>query len=133
MSAATSIQKLRLMAREAAFDYRKQDLLNAANDMEEMSLRLDEWRNVFPGKTPAEAAEIVKEVIIRLENYQAQRPLTTEEKAWAEKAWQEYKVSPPKDKITCINCGFMVSRAVEGRAASTCQTCGASYGREAFL
>jgi hypothetical protein len=56
---------------------------------------LDEWRKVFPGKTPAEAAEIVKEVIIRLENYQAQRPLTEEEKAWAEKAWQEYRASQP--------------------------------------
>ena len=72
-------------------------------------------------------------MIIRLENYQAQRPLTADEKAWAEKAWQEYKASPPKDEITCIKCGFTVSRPVEGRVRSNCQTCGASYEREAFL
>jgi hypothetical protein len=51
--------------------------------------------------------------------------------------WETIKPCPYppkwKDEIACIKCGFMVTRPVEGRASSACQTCGASYEREAFL
>ena len=104
---------------------------------------LDEWKAAFPGKTVAEITLLLAtfkwaikangRLLAENERLRSQRPLTAEEKAWAEKAWQEYKASPPKDEITCIQCGFKVSRPVEGRAASNCQTCGTAYGREAFL
>ena len=84
---------------------------------------LAQWRATFPGKSAADVARLLRE----------QRPLTAEEKAWVEKAWQEYKAIPPKDTIACMKCGFTVSRPVEGRAASNCQNCGAAHGREAFL
>lgn len=104
---------------------------------------LESWERAFPGKTAAAVALLLAianwaiqangKLMIENQRLRDQRPLTAEEKAWAEKAWQEYKGSPPKDEITCMKCGFKVSRPVEGRTASNCQTCGASYEREAFL
>ena len=134
------IQELRQMADGRYFATRRSSLQAAAETLEQTSERLQEWRNMFPGKTPHEVSLLLAaanwaikangKLMKENERVREQRPLTAEEHKLIYKMWIEYKM---KDEITCIKCGFMVSRPVEGRAASNCQTCGASYGREAFL
>ena len=75
----------------------------------ELALR----RNVYPkwvasGRMHAEQCEheiaCMEAIVVELENYQAQRPLTAEEKAWVEKAWQEYRKSEAaKDAVVFEN------------------------------
>jgi len=51
-------------------------------------------------------------------------------------SWETVKPCPYppkwKDEITCMKCGFMVSRPVEGKELSNCQHCGMRHGLEAF-
>lgn len=94
------------MAERSIYAVRRTDLLQAASEIEDLLFRLEEWRNTFPGKTPQEislllaAADfLVKangKLLAENERLREQRPLTDEEKAWVENAWQEYKASHPK-------------------------------------
>ena len=94
------------MAERSIYAVRRTDLLQAASEIEDLLFRLEEWRNLFPGKTPQEillllaAADFLVKANGKLmaenERLREQRPLTDEEKAWVEKAWQEYKASQPK-------------------------------------
>ena len=138
------IQELRQMADGRYFATHRSTLQTAATTLEQISERLEEWHNTFPGKTPQEislllaAADFLVKANGKLmaenERLREQRPLTAEEKLWVEKAWQEYKASPPKwkDEITCMRCGFRVSRPIDGKWLSNCQNCGMSHGLEAF-
>ena len=113
MSAQTTSQTLRLMAERSIYAVRRTDLLQAASEIEDLLFRLEEWRNTFPGKTPQEislllaAADfLVKangKLLAENERLREQRPLTAEEKAWVEKAWQEYRnAEKPAGKDTSL-------------------------------
>jgi hypothetical protein len=94
------------MAERSIYAVRRTDLLQAASEIEDLLFRLEEWRNLFPGKTPHEVSLLLAaanflvkangKLMAENERMREQRPLTDEEKAWAEKAWQEYKASKPK-------------------------------------
>ena len=101
------------MAERSIYAVRRTDLLQAASEIEDLLFRLEEWRNTFPGKTPQEislllaAADfLVKangKLLAENERLREQRPLTAEEKAWVEKAWQEYRnAEKPAGKDTSL-------------------------------
>ena len=140
-TAKAVIQELRQLADSRYYAARSSILLTAAETLERISAQLAEWQTTFPDRTAAEIALtfatadwcIRANGRLMAENERLRalvandRPLT-----WAEKAWQEYKASPPKDEITCMKCGFKVSRPVEGKRISNCQTCGAQYALASF-
>jgi hypothetical protein len=142
-TAKAVIQELRQMTDGRYFATHRSSLQTAAETLERVSDELAEWRATFPGKTAAEVALTFAaadwairangKLMIENARLREQRPLTKEEVHWIHDAWLEFKASIPKDEIACIKCGFMVSRPVEGKVRSNCQTCGASYGKEAFL
>ena len=74
---------------------------------------LEEWRNLFPGKTPHEVSLLLAaanflvkangKLLAENERLREQRPLTAEEKALVEKAWQEYRnAEKPAGKDTSL-------------------------------
>ena len=107
MTTATAvIQELRQMADGRYFATHRSSLKTAAETLEQISERLEEWRNLFPGKTPHEVSLLLAaanflvkangKLLAENERLREQRPLTAEEKAWVENACQEYKASHPK-------------------------------------
>ena len=57
MTTATAvIQELRQMADGRYFATHRSSLQTAAETLEQISERLEEWRNLFPGKTPHEVS-----------------------------------------------------------------------------
>ena len=112
-TARAVIQELRQMANGRYFATHRSSLLTAAETLEQISERLEEWRATFPGKTPQEvvlllaASEwLVKsngKLLAENERLRNERPLTAEEMEWVEKAWQEYRdAAKPAGKDTSL-------------------------------
>ena len=110
---AAVIQELRQMAEGRYFATHKSSLQAAADTLERLSAQLDEWKTTFPDRTAAEIALTFAtadwcirangKLMAENERLREQRPLTDEEKTWAEKAWQEYRnAEKPAGKDTSL-------------------------------
>jgi hypothetical protein len=103
-TAAAVIQELRQLADSRYYAARRSILLTAVETLERLSAQLEAWQKTFPDKTAEEIALTFAtadwcirangKLMAENERLREQRPLTAEEKAWIEKAWQEYKAIP---------------------------------------